>query len=575
MKYAFLVALREYMENAKTKGFWIGLLLFPIILTVSLSAPKWLEKATPTRHFVIVDRSEAFAPQVKAALDQLHASDVTEAFFSYLEENRDESVRPDAGAVAEAIEVVMRELGADFPEGVIESMLAPILKQAEQSAPDIDTSSMAAIDPSKFASMLEDSEPQFGAIFTRPGVQAAFIRLLGVPADAPPFEEPRRRFKQVPLPEELEGVDDLARLADGLRPYVRGDKELSVEGESVGLFAAVLIPADIEATIQKQSQVLSNPASILESGPSSAQSVQYWATNLADTDLKKSIEREINREIRKKAYEAEQFDLQKVKRIQSMSAPFVLLNPKKKEGEEEVSLADQIRQWAPVGFVYLLWIGIFTISQMLLSNTIEEKSNRIIEVLLSSVTPGELMMGKLFGIAAVGLTMISAWLGTLVGILAWRAGPEAALATELFEVLQTSGLLPYFVLYFLLGYLIYSGLFLGIGSVCNTLKDAQNLMGPIMLIMIVPLITMMFIPKDPNGTLATVLSWIPIYTPFIMMNRAAADPPLFDVIGTLILLVASTILVLWLSSRVFRIGILRTGQPPKLMELLRWFRASA
>jgi ABC-type Na+ efflux pump permease subunit len=95
-----------------------------------------------------------------------------------------------------------------------------------------------------------------------------------------------------------------------------------------------------------------------------------------------------------------------------------------------------------------------------------------------------------------------------------------------------------------------------------------------MIIMIVPLITMMFIPKDPNGTLATIMSWIPLYTPFVMMNRAAADPPLFDRVGTLILLLGTTVGVLWLTGKVFRVGILRTGQPPKLMELFRWLRST-
>jgi len=82
--------------------------------------------------------------------------------------------------------------------------------------------------------------------------------------------------------------------------------------------------------------------------------------------------------------------------------------------------------------------------------------------------------------------------------------------------------------------------------------------------------TMFFIPKDPNGTLATALSWIPIYTPFAMMNRMAADPPLFEVVGTTVLLILTTVAVLWLSGKIFRIGILRTGQPPKVLELFRW-----
>jgi ABC-2 type transport system permease protein len=91
----------------------------------------------------------------------------------------------------------------------------------------------------------------------------------------------------------------------------------------------------------------------------------------------------------------------------------------------------------------------------------------------------------------------------------------------------------------------------------------------------VPIFTMMFIPKDPHGTLATVLSWIPIYTPFVMMNRAAASPPAFDLYGTSILMVVSIVFMLWACGRIFRAGILRTGQPPRLLEMFRWIRRSA
>jgi ABC-type Na+ efflux pump permease subunit len=90
--------------------------------------------------------------------------------------------------------------------------------------------------------------------------------------------------------------------------------------------------------------------------------------------------------------------------------------------------------------------------------------------------------------------------------------------------------------------------------------------------MMVPLLTMTFIPKDPNGTLARVLSWIPLYTPFTMMNRVNASPPLVDVIGTLILLLLSTAGALWMAGKIFRIGILRTGQPPRIVEMVRWLK---
>jgi ABC-2 type transport system permease protein len=210
---------------------------------------------------------------------------------------------------------------------------------------------------------------------------------------------------------------------------------------------------------------------------------------------------------------------------------------------------------------------------MLLNNIIEEKSNRIIEVLLSSVTPGELMMGKLFGIAATGLTMVSVWMASLFGVLVWKSGAASDLTGQVLLTLRTSHLVPMFLIYFLLGYLMYAALILALGSVCNTIKEAQSYMGMITMLMMLPLMTMTFIPKDPNGTLARILSWIPIYTPFTMMNRVNANPPLVDLIGTMALLLVSTGAALWMAAKVFRIGVLRTGQPPKLVEMLRWIKA--
>src|SRR5258706_11076400 len=124
---------------------------------------------------------------------------------------------------------------------------------------------------------------------------------------------------------------------------------------------------------------------------------------------------------------------------------------------------------------------------MLLTKTIEEKSNRIIELLLSSVTPGELMIGKLFGIAAIGLTMVGAWMVALFGILSWKAGGSSELAGQMLTVLKGSNLILLFAVYFVLGYLMYAGFILSIGSVCNTIKEAQSYMGVLTIVMMVPM----------------------------------------------------------------------------------------
>jgi ABC-2 type transport system permease protein len=461
MKFAFLVAWREYSENAKTRGFWISLLMFPVIIFLSVNVSILLEtKATPVRHYVLVDQSGMFAAIVDSRLAQL-------------------TPRP------------------------------------------------------------------------QPGTNASGA--------------PQRPFQRASVPAMIDTNADLASLARDLKPWLRGEKNVEANGREVRLDAAILIPRDIDKLIVR-------PRAAKAGKSDATNGIEFWSANLADPRLRDEIEQAVNGEIRRREYLARGMDSAAIREVEQTRALFASLNPAKEAGREAVSGADVIRQWAPSGFVYLLWVSIFAISQMLLNNIIEEKSNRIIEVLLSSVTPGELMMGKLLGIAAIGLTMVSVWMAALFGVLSWKSGAAPDLASQLLLALKTSNLVPMFLVYFLLGYVMYAAFILALGSVCNTIKEAQNYMAMITMIMMIPLLTMPFIPKDPNGAVARLLSWIPIYTPFTMMNRVNASPPLFDLIGTTLLLLASTAASLWMAGKIFRIGILRTGQPPRIVEMLRWLK---
>ena len=533
MKYALLVARREFVENARTKGFWIGIFLFPAMLLLFTMVPRFLEKrATPTRHFVLIDQTGEFESIVNSRLVRFHQRKVLQALTEHATKW---ARRPAPG------------------KGVVQADLERMPAPGEGAE--------------KILEQFAENNPQALDNFAQKGGVDAVLKQVRpfLRDDAPEFEEPKQLYLRVAAVPGVDTNAPLTEIAEQLKPFLRGDRRLDVDGRSEPLFAALLIPRDLTNRVVRPGQA-PVPDLTQRSG------IQYWAVNLADLGLPDEVERGVNAEIRRREYIGRGMDPSVVGSVERTSVPMAKLNPKKEAGQEAVSMADYIRQWAPSGFVYLLWVAIFSVAQMLLNNTIEEKSNRIIEVLLSSVTPGELMMGKLIGIACVGLTMITAWVGMLIGILLYKAGPEAEFARQLLQVIRHSNLLPAFAVYFLLGYLLYAGLILSIGSICNTIKEAQNYMGVVMLILMVPLMTMMFIPKDPNGTLATTLSWIPLYTPFVMMNRATADPPQFEVIGTMLLLAATTALVLWLSGRIFRIGILRTGQPPRLVELFRWMR---
>jgi ABC-2 type transport system permease protein len=512
MKYAFLVAWREYAESAKAKGFWLSIWLMPVMLFLSIQVPIWLDqKATPVRHFILVDQSASLEPVINSTLERAHQNHVLEALQEYARKYAAAPAAPGAAGLL-SVENFISQGGE---QGFLQR-LRPSLK---------------------------------------PG--------------APPFKTPRWAFQRTHLPASLNTNAELPALVQELKPYLRGDRKVEADGQPVDLSIAILIPRDIEKQIVR-------PQPGKTRGTNENKGIEFWSTDVASmkggSGLAHDIEQAVNAEVRRREYVSRGMDAAAIRQVEQTYAPFLSFNPKKEAGQEAVNTTDVIKQWLPSGFVYLLWLAIFVIVQMLLNNTIEEKSNRIIEVLLSSVTPGELMMGKLFGIAATGLTMVGAWMLALFGILNWKAGGASEIAGQMLTVVRTSNLIPLFCVYFLLGYLMYAAFILSIGSVCNTIKEAQSYMGLLTMVMMVPLLTMTFIPKDPNGMLARLLSWIPLYTPFTMMNRANADPPLVDLLGTLILLVLTTSVALWMSGKIFRIGVLRTGQPPKIIEMLRWVK---
>ncbi|MFP3944736.1 MAG: ABC transporter permease, partial [Alphaproteobacteria bacterium] len=194
-----------------------------------------------------------------------------------------------------------------------------------------------------------------------------------------------------------------------------------------------------------------------------------------------------------------------------------------------------------------------------------------VELLLSSVTPMQLMLGKLIGVAAIGLITVTAW--TLGALFALGWGNEATGDPGgLLAFLVSSGLVPAFLAYFIPGYLMYAAVFLGVGSMCNSISDAQGYLGPLMAAMFVPLILIGVILVDPNGAVARVISWIPLYTPYFMMLRLGANPPLIDIVGSYILMLTTVAFLIWSMGRVFRHSILRTGQPPRLLDLFRMAR---
>lgn len=222
-----------------------------------------------------------------------------------------------------------------------------------------------------------------------------------------------------------------------------------------------------------------------------------------------------------------------------------------------------LRMLVPAGFMFLLWIAVFTSANYLLTSTIEEKSNRVMEVLLSAVSPMELLCGKLVGQAAVSTVMLAMYGGVALSGLG---------AVAMLDVVPPSHIV-WLVVWFPIAYFMVAAIMASIGSAVSDLREAQSLVGPAMLALMVPLMLWLPIVENPNGALAVAFSFIPPASPFVNVLRltAANEPvPLLQSILAVLVGIASVAALLWAGARIFRVGVLMQGKTPTPRELLRW-----
>jgi ABC-2 type transport system permease protein len=220
-----------------------------------------------------------------------------------------------------------------------------------------------------------------------------------------------------------------------------------------------------------------------------------------------------------------------------------------------------------------IYTSVFMWGQALMTSVIEEKNNRVVEVMVSSVSPDTLLSGKLLGVGAAGLTQLLAWALT-VGLVGLYVGSGAvAGGASVPEV--GAGVLVAFVVFFLLGFFLYGSLYAAVGAAVNSMQEAQNLILPLMMPVI---LAMMFFPmvlRSPDSTLAVALSLVPLLAPLLMFLRISVlMPPMWQVALSIGLTVLTIWGVVWMASRIYRVGILMYGKRPTFPEILRWVRAS-
>jgi ABC-2 type transport system permease protein len=491
MTALFQLIAHEYRKYVFTRGFLLFLLIIPASALFGFFAAQINERAAPVRAFTVIDETGRFGTLIDEALAVDGAREAVEIWDAY------------AGFV----------LAQAGPDAALPYPFSPddpntIERQADFTAAGGIEGAMEAAD---------DYLPE------------------GTP---PPPMTVRDRFVRVPVPGAAQGLEPAEAVA-ALGPLLKGDETLP--GTDRGLFAVVVIPADIET----------------------GGTVQFWTNNLIDSDLQRFLDRTLTQALRTDAYLELGVDTGQVRAIESITVPVKAF--KVDAGGDEAGLTEFAETYIPLGLAYALLFLITSVGGMLLTSTVEEKSNKIVEVLLSSVSATQLMVGKLVGLALVGMTLPTIFLTAGYAALVLLGGGEVAAAIH--AALFASPLVPLFFFYFLVGYLLFASIYLAVGAMSNSIQDAQSFVGPLTILLLLPIPFLQMIVQDPNGTMARIFTWIPIYTPYVVMMRIAADPPVWELVGATALLLVVVIYVVTTMGRVYRNGVLSSGGAPSLRQV--------
>ncbi len=329
-----------------------------------------------------------------------------------------------------------------------------------------------------------------------------------------------------------------------------------------------------------------------------AMEVYYFSEGQLSLGSKSSIERKIaksveNHNIKRSGYDED---------ILNSFRPDVSLKEKELTKNEAGELIESDKQNSAgiataIGFVsgFIIYIVLLIYGTMIMRSVMEEKTNRIVEVIISSVKPFQLMLGKIIGVSAVGLTQMFIWIGMTIALISvvgmfipmetmaeaqqgpMQGGgppPEMSAVMENLNVLKSQNwgyIIPVFLFYFIGGYFIYASLFAAVGSAMgDDLGESQPITFVAMAPIIIAIILISPVIENPTSPLATWMSIIPLFSPVLMPARLAFEPPLWELLTSMVVLAASALFFVWLAGRIYRVGILMYGKKVTLKELGKW-----
>ena len=347
--------------------------------------------------------------------------------------------------------------------------------------------------------------------------------------------------------------------------------------------------SEVEAVVQITADLAKNPKAVTIYSP---REVKAELLSYVETCLGEQVRRE-----KLSAYNIPELETI----IADIQTDFHVATVKRNAEGDETSSNTYIAMTAGFIFTFLIYMFVMSYGGMVMQSVMEEKTNRIVELMVSSVKPFQLMMGKIIGVALVGFVQLAIWgvmlsiilvvCGSVFGLSAAPAVPAVAGADaqmaavaqqagggEAAEIMSALMGLPYaelvimFVLYFVGGYLLYASFFAAVGASINAQEDSSQFIMPVVLIMVFGLYAAMYSAENTNGPLAFWASIFPLTSPIVMMVRIPFGVPWWEEVLSLGLLFATSMAFVWISARIYRVGILMYGKKPSIREMLKWVR---
>jgi ABC-2 type transport system permease protein len=296
------------------------------------------------------------------------------------------------------------------------------------------------------------------------------------------------------------------------------------------------------------------PAIVFDSGK-----VEYRAKNVGNFKVQERFSRAIDQVITEMRLSSRGLDTALIRKLTArVEIKSIKISEK---GEESESSFSETFAKSYIGLLMLIFM-VLTSGQLLVRSMVEEKSNRVIELLLSSCTPRDLMIGKILGLSGLGILQMLVYASM---------GIALALKTDM-NLLQPE-YFAFTLVYAILGYVFYAAIFVAAGSPATTEQEAQQITAYISMFMVAPFALMMLVLQNPNSLIVKVLSYIPVLTPSVMVLRISIQmPSTWEILATIILMIVSTAVMMWVAGKIFRVAILSYGKRPTLTELFRWVR---